>query len=838
MKKKKVVLIGWDAADWLIIKPLLDSGKMPALAKLMAEGVHGNMSTMNPPYSPMLWSSVASGMTPDKHGVLGFLELDTEAQVVRPVTVFQRKVNAIWNILHHQGMKSNVISWWPSHPSEPIDGVIISDQFAKLKVKDGKIPPIPEGSVHPVSMLKNIRDLRVIPNELTAAHILPFVPMAGKIDQEKDKRLETLTKMIAENSTTHACSTWLMENTEWDLTAVYYDLIDHFCHLFMKFRAPQLPSVPDDLFELYKDAVNGAYQYQDMLLERTMQLAGEDALVMVMSDHGFVSDSTRILKMPKVDAAPALEHREFGIFAAKGPGIRKGEKIYGTSLLDIAPTILTYFGLPVGEDMDGMVLKDIFIDPPKIEYIPSWEEKKGDFGRHLKIIETDPLSEQKAMEQLIELGYVERPDEKMEVNLLKTRCSIQYNLARVFMGKGDIVRAEELLRELIEEKVNIAPYLLDLVDLLIKQEKFSEARKYLDQLRRVDITAEKKTNIIEAKILFGMKETKQALKILRGMEKKSALGGTIHYELGKLLLSMSQFKRSLVQFQKAVEMEPEKAKYHHALAVNYLELHQLDEALDHSLTAVELVRYFSDAHFTLGRIFEKMGDTANAKVAYETAEKLNNNAVRPKLALENIEQKEVKSSEKVSQFPEVVIVSGLPRSGTSMMMQMLDATGLPILTDEKRKQDIDNPKGYFEYEKVKGLQKDNTWLHEAEGKTVKVISQLLKFLPRGFRYKIIYMTRDLDEVIESQRVMLRNNGIPAKKGLGKVYQTEMKKLEQWQSREPGVEIIHVPYVDVLEKPEVQAKRIAEFLNKDLDIDKMIHSVDEKLYRNRIYKFKA
>ncbi|MCH7524871.1 MAG: alkaline phosphatase family protein [Bacteroidetes bacterium] len=130
---KKVLLIGWDAADWKIIGPLMAKGEMPALKKLIDKGVYGNMSTMNPPYSPMLWSTVATGKTPDKHGVLGFIELLPNMKGIRPVTVTSRKAKAIWNILHNQGYKSNIVGWWPSHPAEPINGVVVTDKFQKVK---------------------------------------------------------------------------------------------------------------------------------------------------------------------------------------------------------------------------------------------------------------------------------------------------------------------------------------------------------------------------------------------------------------------------------------------------------------------------------------------------------------------------------------------------------------------------------------------------------------------------------------------------------------------------------------------------------------------------------
>lgn len=838
MKKKKVVLIGWDAADWQIIQPLLSEGKMPTLKKLIEGGVYGNMSTLNPPYSPMLWSSVATGMTPDKHGVLGFIELDSEAQIVRPVTVFQRKVNAIWNILHKEGYKSNVIGWWPSQPAEPINGVVVSDLFTKASIKKEKSWPIPNQSVHPKSILKDIKDLRIHPNEITAAHILPFVPDAASIPEDKIKPIGGISKILAENSSVHACSTYAMENSEWDFTAIYYDMIDHFCHGFMKYRAPKLPIIPKDLHEYYKGVVDGAYRYQDMMLERTIELAGEDALVIVMSDHGFVSDSKRRLKMPKFQAAPALDHREFGIFVANGPGIKKGEKVSGINLMDITPTILTYFGLPVGNDMDGKVLVDIFQDAPEINHIPSWEVLQGDFGRHKKKVAADPLSEQKAIEQLVELGYVERPEENMEQNLLKTRCDLQYNLARVYIGKGEYEKAEALLLELLDEKINTEHYLLELSNLNTLQKKFQDAKKHLYRLRALDAEAEKKTKFLEAKILIGTGEVKIALKLLKEIESKSILKANMNYELGRIFISMNELKRSLIQFKAAVEKEPEKAKYQNALAINYLKLGEFDLALNYALNAVDIVKHYPGAHYTLGQIFEGMGDKLNAKIAYQTAKDLDAKIIHPRLKIENLEREESLDNAVVtSEFPEVIIVSGLPRSGTSMMMQMLDSAGLPVLIDGKRKEDVDNPKGYYEYEKVKSLHKDNKWMHEAEGKVVKVIAQLLRSLPLGFRYKVIYMTRDIEEVIESQRIMLKNNGLKAKEGLRKVYENELKKLEIWKDRNPGLEFIHVSYQDVLDKPEKEVLRISKFLNKDLDEKKMLAPIDKKLHRNRIYKFK-
>jgi hypothetical protein len=135
---------------------------------------------------------------------------------------------------------------------------------------------------------------------------------------------------------------------------------------------------------------------------------------MLMSDHGFHPDHLRPASIPDIPAGPAIEHRDFGILAMRGPGIKKGELLHGPSVLDVAPTILTLYGLPVGEDMDGKVLSQAFAVPPEVAFIPSWEEVAGADGRHPPHTRLDPVAAHEALEQMIALGYIERPDENRE----------------------------------------------------------------------------------------------------------------------------------------------------------------------------------------------------------------------------------------------------------------------------------------------------------------------------------------------------------------------------------------------------------------------------------------
>ena len=185
--------------------------------------------------------------------------------------------------------------------------------------------------------------------------------------------------------------------------------------------------------------------------------------------------------------------------------------------------------------------------------------------------------------------------------------------------------------------------------------------------------------------------------------------------------------------------------------------------------------------------------------------------------------------------PFVTVVSGLPRSGTSMMMQMLAAGGLPLLTDETREADQSNPRGYFELEKVKQLPTDNTWLHTANGKAVKVVAPLVPFLPQECSYRLVFMRRELDEVVSSQRHMLeRLEREGAKLSDTRLRQVMTRQLQQATQllKAHGVPVLTVSYSDTLERTDLTAKRVAEFLELDLDQDAMQRAVDPTLHRER------
>ena len=185
----------------------------------------------------------------------------------------------------------------------------------------------------------------------------------------------------------------------------------------------------------------------------------------------------------------------------------------------------------------------------------------------------------------------------------------------------------------------------------------------------------------------------------------------------------------------------------------------------------------------------------------------------------------------------IVIVSGLPRSGTSMMMKMLEAGGIPPLTDKLRTADNDNPKGYYEFERVKQMDKgDTAWMAQAQGKVVKVISALLKHLPAGYNYQVIFLRRHMSEILASQRKMLINRGEDPDKmddaQMTMLFENHVRQVESWLAQQPNIEVLYVHYSDVMADPLTAINSMGRFLGRDLDVRGMAEVVDPDLYRNR------
>lgn len=843
---KKVLLIGWDAGDWKVINPLMDQGHLPTLEKLVNGGVMGNLATLDPPLSPMLWTSIGTGKRPYKHGILGFTEPSPDGSGIRPIYNVSRKVKAVWNIFNQHNIKSHVVGWWPSHPAEPIDGITISNFYQKAKNKVDEPWPMMDGTVHPKEKADLFANLRVHPGELTAQHILPFVPHAAEIDQEKDKRLVSLSKVIADCSTIHSATTYIMENEDWEFVAVYYDAIDHFCHGFMKFHPPQLPGIPDDMYRLYKDVVISGYKYHDMMLERLIELAGEDTTIMLISDHGFHPDHLRPLKLPKEPAAPALEHSPYGIYVLNGPNVRKDERIYGASILDVTPTLLHLFGLPVAKDMDGNVLVNSFEGEQHLETIDSWENIPGNTGQHPDDVMEDTMANQEAMDQLIELGYIEKPDENIEKAIKKTVAENEFYLARAYIDGHKMQEAIPILERLHGENPEQSRYAVRLSRCYQNVGRIADCRKIIDQL--VEDRKEKMTpglHIMNGSLKLSENKPKLALEDFKQAEKMAPKMPKLNLQIGRGYMMLRQWEDAQRSFERELEIDPENASGWHGLGMSLLRNEQAEEAIEPLLNAVGLLYHFPFAHYHLGEALYKLGDKERAAEAFEVCLKMAPGVNKARQWLSKIYKEDLGKPERAAEIDGAIsqhskgvitVVSGLPRSGTSMMMQMLKNGGMEIFTDGAREADDSNPKGYMEHEAVKGLMRNKEFLAQAPDKAIKVISHLLMHLPARYEYKVIFMERELNQVLRSQHTMLMREGkakedaMPLK--LVNAFTSNLEKVKNWLPKQQNIKVHYVSHAEAISDPMKVAQGVNAFLDASMNVEKMASAVDPSLHRQK------
>jgi len=912
-KKKKVLLIGWDAADWKVINPLMDAGQMPALESLVNQGVMGNIATLDPPFSPMLWTSIATGKTADKHGVLGFTEPDPEGIGMKPITSSSRKGKAIWNILTQKGYKTHVVGWWPSHPVEPINGIMLSNNFATCN-QAPKNWILPNKAVHPENLSQFFSALRVHPAELTQEHLLPFVPDAAKIDQDKDKRLYQIAKNIAEASSYHAAATWIMDNQEWDFMALYLDTVDHFCHGFMNYHPPKMSNVSDEDFELYKDVINSTYRFHDMMLGTLLQKTDNDTTVILISDHGFHSDHLRPKFIPSEPAGPAYQHRDFGVICMKGPGIKKDERIYGASLMNITPTILSVCGLPIGEDMDAAPLMQAFENPSISEMITSWDKVEGFAGMNDGEKDSDPKADFEELKQLIELGYVEDPGDNVKEATAKAFTEQNYNLSRVYTGSNRFDKAIPLLEELQKKDPTEPRFAMHLLSAYLETNRIDKAeslhkectelypkivltKKEVETIvaeisefikenpdKKEDKSVKEKQGklrksstqkmaiaqlrIIEFDILIHKNKLKEALVKIKEVGKSVPDRKMLNSKLANLHLKLKNWKEAETLFIGLLKIDPENPNYHDGLSIAYLNQQKYEEAAGSALDAVGLMHFFPYAHFHLGEALFQMESYEHAVNAYEiclqqipkfgkarnrlieiyekylpNTEKLalnkaffelenDNNSIKEE-EVQEVSDIEFKNISRNLKDP-IYIVSGLPRSGTSMMMQMMEKAGIPVLTDGVRKADENNPKGYYEHEGAKSLARNKTWLKDAQGRVVKVIAQQLKHLPEKHNYNIVFMLRDIHEIIASQHAMLNREGKKSAYpiALENSFRKSLLQITEWSKKRHNISITFINHADTLKQPQVTASVIKELTKSQTTIENLACIVDKNLHRQK------
>jgi len=613
---KKILLVGWDAADWKFINPLLDSGLLPNLSNLVDSGVIANLASLKPCLSPILWTSIATGKTADKHGILGFIEPVPGGGGVQLSTSTSRKTKAIWNILSQNNLNNLVVNWYASHPAEPIQGVAVSNLFFDKPSADRQAEwSVPSESVQPPEKLAGLSSLRMHPTEWNVKDLERFVPDINSIDLSSDPRPSLLAEELAKTVSIHSVATHLLESEEWQFAAVYYDAIDTIGHHFMSYHPPQLPSVSGTDFQLYQSVMREVYLFHDEMLGRLLELAGNDTTVILLSDHGFQSGSLRpqqIQQGSEVAEDGADWHRPYGVLAMRGNELLEDERIYGATLLDIVPTVLTLFDLPIGQDMDGRPLLQAFKSPAStIETTDSWDSVHGNDGRFAANIRHSMTQSPEAIAQLVALGYLPRESTESQLAIDSAMAESKFNLAIVHSYHRRPMVALQLFEELYSQHPDNIRYAIAVAKTAANLKEHKKSLRVIGELQAKGV-APMELKLIKTAELFNLGRTEESLELLREIEGTEKPGLAVYHLVGKIRLAQGDWKLAFEAFANALKLNDEDPHVLQGLALSANKLGDFDNAAEYALQAISLLYYFPQAHFQLGLSFEGLGDISRA----------------------------------------------------------------------------------------------------------------------------------------------------------------------------------------------------------------------------------
>jgi hypothetical protein len=386
----RVVVIGVDGCDWEMLGPLVEAGELPNFERLMERGWHGPLLSSEPMISPRIWTTIATGKVPDKHGILGFVDLNGV-----PVNAAMRSAPAIWEIVSGYGGIVGVIGWYVTWPADDVNGFMISDRVHSL-------------------MRGPLQILHTIEGQPTNERLRSFGSFAFDAGY---KRLDTGNKRYQQNRIVDEPLRWgylrdeiyagmadvFIPRYDPNFSAIYLRGIDFVQHFFWQYSDPEpFGSVTPEDIRAYGDVIPNYYRYTDRLLGRLLESVGDDTNVLLVSDHGF---------QPRLELNPSMPqltgmHHEHGVIIGAGPAFQRLGRFDDATILDVAPTCLAVLGLAVPDDMDGRILLET-IRPSHFERYPLNSVASYDSAIARESEELGSTMDESIKEQLRSLGYIE-----------------------------------------------------------------------------------------------------------------------------------------------------------------------------------------------------------------------------------------------------------------------------------------------------------------------------------------------------------------------------------------------------------------------------------------------
>ena len=643
----RAVVIGIDSADWKVIDALIAEGELPNLRGLVERGVRGDIETLSDiPLSPVIWTSIATGKTAAKHGITWFMVDQADGTRV-PVRSSNRKVEAIWNILARHKRRPVVLGWWATYPAEDVGrGTIVSDGLGFHGFGSTAREGDDLAKTYPARLYEEVSALVPVEQQVSIDFARRFLDISAEEfrDEMYDPArfpqrnpfnpIHLFQQYVVTAQGYTAIARELLRRDRYDLFMVYFEQVDSFSHLFMKYAPPRLEWVDEVGFARYSRVVRDWYRYQDELLGQLLaEIDLTRTAVFVLSDHGFKSGDRRIRSESTVDVRRAhLDHEPLGIFVAAGPHIRSGSKVEGVSVLDLAPTVLHYLGFPVARDMDGKVVEGVFdeawqADHP-IRYVETYERPKEPPKDKPAATPATPVQQTDAegarnIEALQALGYVEGPADGTAAAAGGGESSpeLNNNMGRIHLRNGDLQAAAGSFARALELDPRNAEALIGLGSVERSRGNSEAAIHYVQRALQVDPSSVAALSEL-AELERDRGRLDDAIRLFREALAIDDAQPWLHLGYGDVLQRAGRYPEALETFELVLQLDPDSFKARYNLGVTYTNMGKLDEAEKRYLEAIEKSPKDPEtakAQNNLGDIYLRRGETAKARERFEAA---------------------------------------------------------------------------------------------------------------------------------------------------------------------------------------------------------------------------
>ena len=611
----RLILLGIDGLDWERVGPLIEAGQLPHLERLSRQGILSRISGEQPVGRLSSWATIASGVTPDEHGLL------TECSPPFPNTQFPGLLNKSWSVppfweaIAAADKKCHIIGWPGSEPLHPKgNGIRISDRYWNQQtLTSGNRSDVGQG-ILPESLIDEFKEFRWHPKEFSPADLRPFIQAIEEVDLNVDPRPWHLAHSLANAISIQAVATHALQD-DWQFAAVHIPGLDQILNQFHLYEPPRMPEVAEDDFRRYACVTREAIKLFDQFVGALTALAGLDANLVVLSLYGYPQDSQRISKKDDEHVMHVDVRNPTGFLALSGPAFRSDEWIFGAHLTDIAPTVLAAMGVSLPKGRPGRVLIQAFTNEPSIAFY--------DPVTPIQSLVTPDLSKITPKESDQELST----DETLALDAA-------YRLALRWLRSGRVKKALATLLQIIR----IQPYrlgpALDQIQCLTMLRRVPEALVVLNTLEqrpqkglrlrdglKPKIVPE--YDLLRALLFAHLGDRSASESSLKRAESSGSKSAGYHARVGDARLALHQWSAAQAAYEKSVDARPHDGSVWLALAKARYRQRLFTNTVDACLEALALNPFQLESHLILGLALGHLQRIPESIAAFQQSLNLN-----------------------------------------------------------------------------------------------------------------------------------------------------------------------------------------------------------------------